>query len=87
MTPQQILWEALRLRVSQKQIGLGGSKTKRPHKAIHQDIRYRKAMGLCPICKERPAKRETCGSEQCVSLWTIGYVPSYYRKWTWKGTK
>jgi hypothetical protein len=89
MTAQQMIWEAIRLRAEQKRIDLTGGKVRGPHRSkdIRIDILYRKSTGKCPVCKSRPAKRETCGSDECVSIWTIGHVASYYQKWAWKGAE
>lgn len=46
---------------------------------VRSDIAYHQRTGLCPVCKTRVAKRITCGTEYCVSLWTVGHVPSYYQ--------
>lgn len=48
-------------------------------KDIASDLSYRRHTGLCPVCRMRRAVRSTCGSEACVSLWTINHVPKYYQ--------
>lgn len=86
MTPERMLWEMTRWYVTTNHIDMGAGKRTRHTKIA--DIRacriYRQSTSLCPVCKTRIAKRETCGSDECVAIWTIGYVPIYYQKWTWK---
>lgn len=54
-------------------------RTKRRAFNVHNSLVYRTATGLCPVCRKQPANRATCGSNECVSLWTIGHVPEYYQ--------
>lgn len=52
---------------------------KRTRLDINAGISFRRHTGLCPICKRNESgKGVTCGSAQCVSMWTIGYMPFYY---------